>query len=105
MLIGFHLLAGGFFAHRTNAQPDFLFLWIHLDDLEVVFLPRLKMNLLTVSVDRFGVMAEAFNAIGDLDEGAEACNPQDFAMQNVAYMVLLEECFPYIRLKLLDPER
>ena len=35
-LVGLHVGARGFFAHGANAESDFLFLRVHLDDLELV---------------------------------------------------------------------
>ena len=42
-------------------------------------------------IDRFGVVAEAFECLGDLDERAEAGYPQDFSVHHVTDVMLFEE--------------
>ena len=49
-------------------------------------------------------MAEAFDAFGDLDEGAELRRAQHLALHHVADAMLIEEGLPDIRLELLDAE-
>src|SRR5581483_967094 len=56
-------------------------------------------------VDSLGDVAEAFDALGDLDEGTELRGAQNLAVDDVADAVLLEEGVPHVRLKLLDAER
>ena len=63
-----------------------------------------EVQLGTVLIHCLRVMAEAFNTFGDLDECSERRYAQHFAMQDVAHTMLGEECFPDIRLKLLDAE-
>ena len=88
MLVRLHFLPRSFFADRLDAQADFLFFLIHLDDLEVEFSAGLQGHLLTFVVDRFRVVAQAFDSIGDFHERAEACQPQDFPVDDVANTVL-----------------
>ena len=104
VFVRLHFGTRGFLSHRANTEPDFLFILVHFDDLKVVFLAWLQMNRLAVGIDGFGIVAETFNSVGQLDKRAEAGYAEHFAVQNVADMMLLEECLPDIRLKLLDAE-
>ena len=52
----------------------------------------------------FGVVAETFNAFGNLYKRAECGNPKDFAVNDVSDTMLREECLPDIRLKLLHAQ-
>src|SRR5580704_2849061 len=105
LLVGFHFHAGSFLADGADAESDLLFFGTHLDDLEIVFESGLKGHGLAVSVDRFRFVAQAFDAFGDFDERAERCYAQDFAVDDVADVVSLEERFPDVGLQLLDSER
>src|ERR1039457_510735 len=69
LLVGFHFRARGFFAHGADAESDLLLFRTHLDDLEVVLQARLKMKRLAVLVGRFGLVAQAFHALGNFDKG------------------------------------
>ena len=86
-------------------EADLLLFLVHLDDLELVLVADLQVDLLAGVVDRFGDVAEAFDAFGDLDEGAELRGAQDLALDDVADAVLGEERIPDIGLELLDAER
>ena len=105
VFVRLHFGTRGFLSHRANTEPDFLFILVHFDDLEVMLLARFEVNRMAVCIDSFGVVAEAFDSVGKLHECAEAGNAQHFAMQNIADVVLLEESLPDIGLKLLDTER
>jgi hypothetical protein len=66
--------------------------------------PRLQRHGLAISVHRFGVVAESFDAFGDLDECAETGHPQDFSVHHITYVMLREEGLPHIGLKLLHAQ-
>ena len=105
VLVGLDFLARCFFADGTDAQANFLFFLIHLDDLEVVLVAGLEMHRLSVAIDGFGVVAEAFDALSDFDECAEVGHAQNLAVDDVADAMLREERIPNIGLHLLDAER
>src|SRR5581483_6153994 len=104
MFVSFNFRARSFFPDGFDAEPNLLLFRIHLDDLEIVFLAWLQRDVLAIGVHCFGVMAEAFNTVGNFDECAKAGDPKHFPFQNVPNMMLLEETFPNIGLKLLDPK-
>src|SRR5579863_533985 len=55
MLIGLHFGTRSFLTYGLDAEPDFLFFLIHLDDFEVVLLSGLEGQGLAVAIHRFGV--------------------------------------------------
>ena len=105
MLVGLYFLARRFLAYRLDAQAYFLLFLIHLDDLEVELGAGFELHGLAISIDGFGVVAEAFDAFGNLDECAKISHAQDFAMDDVADPVLGEERIPNIGLQLLHAQR
>ena len=105
MFIGLDFLARRFFADRFNTQSDFLLFLIHLDDFEVELSGGFQVHGLSVAVDRFRVMAEAFDTLGNLDKRAEIRHAQNFAMHDIADTMLLEERFPNVGLHLFHAER
>ena len=58
-----------------------------------------------VRVDGFGVVAQAFDSVGDLDKCAEAGQAQHLAVDDIAHAMLLEEGLPDIGLQLLHAQR
>ena len=66
---------------------------------------RLKMHLLSIAVQRLGIVAQTFDAFRDLHKGADCCHTQNFTVHDVTNPVLLEKRIPYIRLQLLHTER
>ena len=60
---------------------------------------------LPLRVHRFGVVAQAFDSVGDLDERAEAGQPQHLALEHIAHAMLFEEALPDIGLQLLHAQR
>ena len=60
------------------------------------------MHGLSVAIDGFGVVAEAFDALSDLDKRSEVRHAQNLAMHDVADTMLREEGIPNIGLHLLD---
>ena len=88
MLVGFHFRAGSLFAHGANAESDLLFFRIHLHDLEIVLLSGFESHGLAVGILRLGVVAEAFDAFGDLDKCPEAGYAQNLAVQHVSDVML-----------------
>src|SRR5664279_2433014 len=96
---------GRFIANRTQAQSDFLLIRIHLDDLELELLARFQLQLCTVLVARFGVVAEALDSIRDFDECTEARKPQHLAVNYVTYAMGFKERLPYVGLQLLHAQR
>src|SRR5580692_1699468 len=105
MLVRLDLRARSFLADGLDAEPDFLFFLIHLDDLEFVLLSGFKGQGLAVGVDRLRVVAEAFDAFCDFYERTEAGHAQHLSVQHVADLVLAEEALPDIGLKLLNAQR
>src|SRR5260221_12661124 len=105
LFVGFHFRAGGFFAYGANAEADFLFFRVHLHDLEVEFLARLKFNWRALVIGGLRVMAEAFDAFGDVDEGSKCCYPDDLSVHDVADLVVPEEGLPSAGLGLLPTQR
>src|ERR1700722_1867861 len=104
-LVGFHIGATALFTDGTQAEADLLLLRVHLDDLEVVFLPGFELHRLTQCIGCLGDVAEALDAFGDFNEGSELRGTQNLALQYVANRVLIEEGLPDIGLELLDAER
>src|SRR4051794_40479994 len=98
MLVRFHFRARCFLAHGLDAEPDFLLLNVHLDDLEVMLESRLQRDRLSIRIHRFGVVAEALDSFRNLDECAKARHAENLALENVSNMMLLEEALPNIRL-------
>src|SRR5256885_2088678 len=105
LFVGFHFRAGRFFADGADAEADFLFFRTHLDDLELVLDARFKMQRLAIAVQGFGLVAQAFDALGDFDERTECGYAQNFSVDNVANMMSLEERLPDVGLKLLHAQR
>src|SRR5271157_559881 len=105
LLVGFDFRARRFFADGADAEPDFLFLRTHLDDLELMLNTGLKMKWLPVSVDRLGFVAQAFHALGNFDERAERGHAQNLAADHVPDVMSCEERLPNIGLQLLHAQR
>src|ERR1035437_8010238 len=105
MLVSLYVRPRRFRAYGANAQPDFLFFRVHLDNLELVFLTGFQRECSAVCVGSFGVMAQALDSIGNLDDRTKAGEPQNLAVNDVPNLMLFEERLPHIRLKLLHPER
>src|SRR5258708_3789443 len=105
LLVGFDFRARGFFADGPDAESYFLFFGTHLDNLELVLDARFKMQGLTVAVDGFGLVAQAFDTFRDFNERSECGHAQDFAVNDIADVMSLEERLPHIGLKLLHAER
>ena len=80
MLVSFHFLTRSLFAHGSDAQADLLFFRVHFDDLEVVLLAGFQVDLLTVAIDGFGIVAQALDTLRDLNERAEARDPKNLAV-------------------------
>src|ERR1019366_8828912 len=93
--VGLDLAARGLYAtHGTNAESHFLFGRVHLNDLEFELLAGFQLDGLALRVRRFRVVAQAFDAIGNLDERAEAGQAQHLAMDDIAHVMLLEKGVP-----------
>jgi hypothetical protein len=101
MLVGLDFGTRSFFTDRLDAESDFLFFLIHLDDFEVVLVSRLESQGLAIGIHGFGIVAKTLDALRDFHECAEASHAQDFAVQHIANFVLAEEAFPHIWLQLL----
>ena len=67
--------------------------------------PGFESQRLAIGIHGFAVVAQAFDAFSDFDESAERGHPQDFAMQHVADVMLLEERFPDVGLELFHSQR
>src|SRR5581483_5563542 len=104
MLIGLNVGPAGFCAYGAQAQSNFLFILVHLDDLEVVLLAGLQLYRTAVRISGFRVVAKPFDAIGNLNERAELRKPQYLSMDYVPNTVRAEERLPGIWLKLLDAQ-
>src|SRR5947207_14349708 len=105
LLVAFYFLPRCFFSDRADAEADLLLLRTHLDNFELMLHARFQMHLLPIAIHSLGVMAQAFHAFRDLHKRAECCNPQNFAMHNIANPVLIEKGFPNVRLQLLHAQR
>src|SRR5258708_5596802 len=68
MLVGLNISPAGLRPYCPQAQSIFLFLLVHLDDLEVVLLPGLKFRRTAIGIRGFKVMAEPFNSIRNFNE-------------------------------------
>ena len=68
MLVCLNFMARSFFARSADAESYLLLFWAHLDDFEIVLSARLKMDWLAVSIDCFGVVAQALDSFRNLDE-------------------------------------
>src|ERR1700704_374062 len=101
LLVGLYFLTRCFLAYGFDTEADFFLILIHLDDLEVEFSAGLEVDGLTLVVHGFGVVAETFDSVRDLNEGAEICDTQNLAVDNVTDSVLCEEAVPDVGLKLL----
>ena len=62
------------------------------------------MQRLSIFIGGFGLVAEAFDSLGDLDKCAECGDPQDFPVHHVANVMAREERFPDIGLQLLHAQ-
>jgi len=63
------------------------------------------MHWLSVAIDGFGIVAEAFDAFEQFPQTREVCHAQNLAMHDVADAMLREEGIPNIGLHLLHAER
>src|SRR5215470_91402 len=98
---------------RAIAESDSPRVVADLDDLEVVLFARLQRTraraevrwalIAAPAILDLGVMAEAFDVISELDEGAERRDARNFALHDVAHFVRLEPIAPDI-VHLLDSE-
>ena len=87
-------------------RPTFFSSGVHLDDLELVLLTDFELRSASpVLVDCFGDVAQALDALGDLNESAELRGAQHLAVHHIADAVRREERLPDIGLKLLDAQR
>ena len=68
-------VARGFIAYGAQAQADFVFFLVHLDDLEVVFLALLELDRSAVRISRFRHVTQTLDAFGDFDKCAELRRP------------------------------
>src|SRR5205085_11436332 len=71
----------------------------HLADLHRIF------GLLDAPVAQLRNVAEALDALFDLDKGAEVGKAHDLAGHRVADLVRLEEAIPGVRLQVFDRQR
>ena len=92
------------FLAYAEAQAHLLLVLVHLDDLEVVLRVILQLHRNVVLVDGLRDLAQALDALGDLNERAELRRPQNLAPDHVAHAMLCEERIPNIRLQLLDAQ-
>src|SRR6516165_10787482 len=105
-LVALHLGAAGFVAgDRAEAETHLLLFDVDLDDLELMLLTRLELGWLTGLLTGLRDVTEAFNALRDLDEGAELSGAEHLAVDDVSDAMRSEEALPDIGLKLLDAER
>src|SRR5215470_10327527 len=104
---------------RAIAESDSPRVVADLDDLEVVLFARFQRTralqrtrgraevrwalIAAPAILDLGVMAEAFDVISELDEGAERRDARNFALHDVAHFVRLEPIAPDI-VHLLDSE-
>src|ERR1035438_7866629 len=104
-LVGLDIVTRGLFTtYGTNAESHFLFGRVHFDDLELELLVGFQLDRLALRIGGFRVVAQTFDPVGDLDEGAEAGQPQHLAVDDIAHVMLLEEGVPHIGLKLLHAQ-
>ena len=83
-------------------RPTFFSSWFILTILNSCSSLTWSSVCLPNVVDRLGDVAEAFDAFGDFDKGAELRGTQDLALDDVADAVLGEEGIPDVGLELLD---
>ena len=57
MLIGLNIRPAGLCSDGPQAQSNFLFVLVHLDDLEIVFLTSLKLYRTTLGIRGLRVVA------------------------------------------------
>src|SRR6266852_4632046 len=105
VLVGLDFLARCLLTDRLDAQADFFLFLIHLDYLEVELAAGFQVHRLSVRIDSFRVVTQAFDAFGNLNKCAEVRHAQDLAMHDVADTVLREERIPDVGLHLLHAER
>src|SRR2546422_1335221 len=92
---------------RLHGEPDLLLGDVHLDDLgrhDVVH-AQLVRRLLDALLRDLGDVHQALDPLGDLDEGAEICEPDDTPRDQVTDGIGLEKLLPDVRLQLLDAQR
>src|ERR1700704_163314 len=94
VFVGLDFLTRSFLAYGLDAEADFFLVLIHLDDFEVELSSRFEVDWLALVVHGFGVVAETFDSIRDLNECAEIGYPQNLAVDNIAHAVLCEEAVP-----------
>src|SRR5271157_4302384 len=104
-LVGIYLRSRGLFAHRADAESYLLLRRVHLDDFELVLQARFQFDRRTDLIGSLGVVAEALDSVGDLDERTKARQAQHLAMDDIAHAMLVEESVPDIGLKLLYAQR
>src|SRR5438309_10194663 len=104
MLVRFHFRSRSFLTRRANAETDLLFFGTHLDDFEIMFLTGFEMQGLAVPIGGLRIVAQSFYALCNLHKRAEGRHAQDFAMNNVAHVMMLKKRLPDVRLKLLYSE-
>src|SRR5260370_21677848 len=116
----FNLLALDLLDRRAVAQTDAPRLWADLDDLEIVFLARLKgpgtlqrtgcgtearrTFVAALALLNFRVMAERFDVFAQFDERAECGDARNLALHDLPDLVLLEPVAPNV-VDLLDAQR
>src|ERR1051326_9426868 len=98
MLVSLHVSPAGFFANGAQTQAPFLLFRVHLDDLEVVLLACFQLDRSAIGIRGLRIVAKAFDALGDLNEGSELREAQNLAVDHVANAVRLEESLPGVRL-------
>src|SRR5713101_259715 len=116
----FNLFALDLLDRRAVAQTDAPRLRADLDDLEVVLLTRLERSgalqrpggrtetrmplVAALALLNLRVMAKRFDVFAQFDERAEGGDARDFALHNLADLVLLEPVAPDV-VDLLDAQR
>ena len=117
----FDFLALDLFGGGAIAQTDAARLRADLDDLEIVLLARLERTgaleragagavhgrvavVAALAVFDFGVVAESFDVVAELDKSAEGGDARNFALHDLADFVLLEPFAPDV-VDLLDAKR